>query len=324
MPLRHQARLDAPVDAVRAAVVDVLGASATAAGNRVEGTVESAARGPMTVVVTLETDGAGTRLTVTGEDPPHVPWFQWFSGPALRHATKRVLRWVVDAIEAHRTGAPPPEQPRPNRLAPPVPFDERQTRSVATACAIALVTGTGASLFGTNIDFIGDSFDASDQALGIAGAVTRVGVVIGLVLTAMADRRGRRLLLIVSVAGVSLSSLVSAVAPNLELFTAAQTVNRGLFNTAFIVAAIVVVEEAPEGARAYAVAMLALARGAGAGISTLIHPLADLGPEAWRAAFALHAASILLIPAFARTLPETVRYTALAARVVPTKLGRVR
>jgi len=311
MPVRHVARFRASRGEVETAVGAALGRPARVA-------VSGRAAEPIEVEVAE--DGSAV---FTADLPPPIPWFQWFVGPANRLHARRALRWAAAAVDARLAGHDGPPAFRPSRFMPPTDFEPRQSGSIATAAAIGLVTGLGASLFSTNLDFIGKTFDASDRALGAAGAVTRIGVLLSLVLTAMADRRGRRRLLLISVAGLALSSAVSAAAPTLEVLTAAQLVNRGLFNAAFVVSAIVVVEEAPEGGRAYAIAMLALARGAGGAIATLLHPLADLGPDAWRIPFVIHAFTLLLIPGFARTLPETIRYTKLAARVVPTRLGNV-
>jgi MFS family permease len=88
------------------------------------------------------------------------------------------------------------------------------------------------------------------------------------------------------------------------------------------VATVAVVEEAPEGARAYATSMLALAGGFGFSFSVIVLPFADLGRQAWRIPFALGAFTILLAPVIARRLAETTRYEALARTNVDR--GRVR
>ena len=62
------------------------------------------------------------------------------------------------------------------------------------------------------------------------------------------------------------------------------------------VASVAVVEEAPEGARAYATSMLALAGGFGFSFSVITLPFADLGRQAWRIPFVLGALTILLAP----------------------------
>jgi putative MFS transporter len=68
--------------------------------------------------------------------------------------------------------------------------------------------------------------------------------------------------------------------------------------------------------------MFALAAGAGFAIAVLLLPLSDLGSQAWRVGFALSAASLLFVPRLARSLKETRRYDAVAART--SARGRVR
>ncbi len=71
--------------------------------------------------------------------------------------------------------------------------------------------------------------------------------------------------------------------------TGAQTLQRAFLIMTATVATVAVVEEAPEGARAYATSMLALAGGFGFSISVIILPFADIGEQAWRIPFALGA-----------------------------------
>jgi MFS family permease len=81
-----------------------------------------------------------------------------------------------------------------------------------------------------------------------------------------------------------------------------------------VVAGIAAVEEAPDGARAYALSMLALAYGAGFAIAVVLLPISDVAPQAWRIVFAISALTILLLPRLARNLHETSRYANLANR----------
>jgi predicted MFS family arabinose efflux permease len=67
--------------------------------------------------------------------------------------------------------------------------------------------------------------------------------------------------------------------------------------------------------------MLGLASGAGYAISVVLLPLADIGGETWRIAFAVSAATVVLVPVLARNLHETTRYRRLASRT--SARGRV-
>ncbi|MGZ6968256.1 MAG: MFS transporter [Acidimicrobiia bacterium] len=274
------------------------------------------------ITVTATPDDGGTQVEVSVEDDLSIPFFQWFFGPPHRRSLHRAACHAADTIAAAVSGEPPPKPLGRSLFLPPVSFTPTQAALIATVALAAVLASFGSALFGQNVDPIAKSFGVSNSDLGISLAITRAGVLFALVATALADRRGRRVVLLWSVAGVCLGNLVSAVAPDIAIFTAAQLVVRAGVNAVLVVGGIAVVEEAPEGARGFAIAMLGLAGGAGFAISVMLLPTADLGAEAWRGAFAVSALSILLVPLLARNLKETRRYQQLAARTV--ERGRVR
>ena len=268
---------------------------------------------PVGIQISPGPDGT-TQVRLEAPEPPAIPYFGWFVRPIVRSAHRRALTHAADAVAATLAGDPVPRPPRRPPLAPPANFDRVQGTLLATVCAAAAVATFGGSLLSQHVDYVGDSFDASDRALGATLAFSRTGIVIALVATALADRRGRRRLLLISFAGVCLANAVAALAPNLAVFTVGQFLMRGFVNSALTVATVAAIEEAPEGARAYSLALLGLAGGFGYAVGVTLLPLADLADEAWRVSFALSAASVVFLPGFARHLAETTRYTNLAAR----------
>ena len=314
--------LAAPVGRVRQVAVELLGAEpdpGDAASLVVQ--VRFPTGEPTPVRLRFPSPGEGgdppsgrTEVRLEAEATPPVPYFSWFMGPILRSASKRALAWAARALRAVEAGERTPPLPKRPALAPPAAFAAPQAVLLATVCAVAAAATYGSSLLSQNVDYVGESFGASDRALGAALAISRAGVLIALVAAAMADRRGRRLLMLYSFAGVCVANAIAASAPNLAVFTVGQTLMRGFANTALIVAGIATVEEAPEGARAYSLALLGLAGGFGYAFGVVLLPVADLGTEAWRFSFALSAATALLLPSFARRLAETQRYAGLAAR----------
>jgi MFS family permease len=313
----------APVERVRGLAEEVLGAEPDPAGG--DGTVVQVrfpTGDPTPVRLRFVSPGGDfTQVILDTDPPPPVPYFRWFVRPILRSAAKRALRWVERALRAAEAGEPLPPPPKRPSLAPPTAFSAPQAILLATVCALTAAATYGSSLLSQNVDYVGRSFGASDRALGTALAISRAGVLIALVSSAMADRRGRRMLMLVSFAGVCLANGVAAAAPNLAVFTVGQTLMRGFANTTLIVAGIAAIEEAPDGARAYSLALLGLAGGFGYAFGVVLLPVSDLAREAWRISFALSAATILLLPSFARQLAETQRYAGLAAR--DTKRGRL-
>src|SRR5437016_450135 len=81
--------------------------------------------------------------------------------------------------------------------------------------------GFASALFGQLSGPIRDSFHASDSRISLLLALTRIGALLALPITVLADRRGRRRSILIGVAGSSIACAISAVAPNLLVFTSA-------------------------------------------------------------------------------------------------------
>ena len=316
MPLvrrRMLVTIEAPVDDVRVAFRD--------AGLDHVTTVVAPGIAPVELTVV---DEAATSTTVELEAQVDVqlPYFGQLVHPLIGWSLRRSLRHAGERLRAAATGAPAPPPPKPSRLLPAVPFTPDAAALVATVGAIAALANFAAALFGQNADSVTDTFGASNSELGASLAISRVGVLLSLVATALADRRGRRRLLLVCFAGVCVANAVSAVAPGFIVFTGAQLLTRAFANAVLVIAGIAVVEEAPDGARAWSLAMIALAAGAGFACAVVLLPLSDLGPQTWRIAFGVSAVAIVFLPRIARNLAESRRYEAVAAR--ETGRGRVR
>ena len=320
VPRSSLVRFAAPPDGVAAAAVERLGARPAG-----DGAYEVAAPPDAQPAIELTlrltpaagdsgggTDGTNVVITSTGEID--IPFFAWWFRPLVRIAHRRARAHAIATLRAALEGRPNPPPPKTVVGLPPVAFSPEQATFLATASAAVAVVSFAAALFGQLSGPISDSFGASDATIGVALALTRLGALFALFAIAIADRRGRRTSILVGVVGSAVVCALSALAPNLATFTAAQVLQRGLVGTTGTVAFLAVVEEAPEGARAYAASMLALAGGFGFSFSVVTLPLADMASWTWRLPFALGGATILVAPSVARHLRETARYTALAER----------
>jgi MFS family permease len=150
----------------------------------------------------------------------------------------------------------------------------------------------------------------------------RLGGFLALMVVAMADRRGRRrVLLAASVAGCALAA-TGALAPSLPWLTASQTVARGFATALLLLVGIVAAEEVPARCRAYAVSLLAMAGGLGAGIAVAALKLADIGTRGWRLLYVLPLVAIPLVASVRRRLPESRRFLARHPEVQMSGHGR--
>ncbi|MGH2812058.1 MAG: MFS transporter [Actinomycetota bacterium] len=268
-------------------------------------------------------DGDGSTLALRTSTEFRLPYFRWLIGLLVRRAVRSGAEHMADVIEARATGLPDPKRPRRPVWAPPDRLTPEQAASISTVCAILAVVTYGGSLFTQTSHYIASTFGATDSDLGIALAFTRAGTLIGLLGSILSDRRGRRLMLIVATVAVGISTVVSAVAPSLPIFTGLQIVNRGFVNLVAVVGFITVTEEASEGGRAYMLALASIASAAGFALGALLLPVADLAPEAWRWLYALSAVGLVMVPGLAKNLPETRRFAAMAGRAARARTAEI-
>ena len=73
----------------------------------------------------------------------------------------------------------------------------------------ALVANFCGGLLTQNGDAVTDTFHQTDEALGLALAVARIGVLVSLVVIALADRLGRRKLILFSLAGACIANAIA-------------------------------------------------------------------------------------------------------------------
>ncbi len=262
------------------------------------------------VFVTENADGSTIDLCAT--QPIEIPFFGWAFDPVHRWVLRRGLRYSAQCIRAALSGQAAPSELKRSPLSAPAEFSEHQINFLATTSLAAGIAAFGAALFGQNASSIADSFGVEDAGLGTALAITRLGVLFALIAAIASDRIGRRKVILWSVAVVCIANAVSGLAPNFEIFTGSQLFLRAAVNSALVIGGIAVIEEAPDGARAWAVSILSLAAGAGFAIAVVLLPLADRSPESWRIAFGLSALALVLLPAIRNHLPETTRFKKVA------------
>jgi MFS family permease len=314
-------RVAAPPDAVRAAAIRALHLDPR--DRALVGPAPGATDPDALLTVGCSAVGGATNLELGLSSGLQVPYFGWFVRLISWVSAPRLLRHAADLVEADLGGTTPPGPPKQLPLLPPVSFTGEQAARLGAIAAVAVIANFGGALLTQNGDAVTRSFDQSNDTLGFALALVRAGVLVSLVATAMSDRFGRRRMILVCLVGICVANGVTAMAPSFEVFTAGQFVTRALVNATLIVAAVAAVEEAPEGARAYAFALFALALGLGFGATVVLLPLADLGDDGWRIAFAVSALSAVLLPGIGRNLRETKRFRRLTRTSARGRLREV-
>ena len=220
-----------------------------------------------------------------------IPWFGWLFALPVRNTLRR--------------------RPRADTFpwwSPPDRLTQRHVATLGLLAAASMAAAFANTLFTQTASFAADGFGISTRAQGIGGVIVRLGVVIAVPFAMLADRRGRRQMIIVTAWVAPVWCALGAIAPNFWVLVGTQTIGRPVGLALALLIGVVAAEEMPRSSRAYALSVLALAGGLGAGVAVGALRLADLGRDGWRLVYILSL--IWLLPAYhlTRFLPETHRF----------------
>jgi MFS family permease len=157
-----------------------------------------------------------------------------------------------------------------------------------------------------------DEAGLSGTILGVGLAIIRAASILGLPLAALADRFGRRVMLGLTCAvGLSLTVL-TALSPSYWWFVAIFAVGRPFLSACTGLTQVSAVELTSSHDRARAVSLVAAGYAVGAGLTAIIHSLAEktLG---FRGIFALAVVPLVFLPVLLRMVVEPDRFAKVAA-----------
>lgn len=147
-----------------------------------------------------------------------------------------------------------------------------------------------------------------------------LGPVLAFFLVRQADRVGRRRVLAWTIAGYTLASLASGLAPSAWAFTLAQLVARAFLIAEWAVCLVYAAEVYPAERRATAIGLLQALAAVGAVVCAAITPALLHAPFGWRSVYFVGAIPLGLLALARRALPESGRFV---APTTPSPLGRV-
>ena len=158
---------------------------------------------------------------------------------------------------------------------------------------------------------LADQAGLSGTDLGIGLAIMRLASLGALPITGLADRFGRRTMLLVTVGlGLAMTG-VAAASPSYWWFVAIFASGRPLLSATSALAQVTAAEQTGSADRAKAVALIAAGYGAGAGVVAIVHSLAEraLG---FRGVFVLALVPLALLPLLWRWIEEPDRFAVAA------------
>jgi MFS family permease len=280
------------LSAVLAPRNDFVGETASGAADGVANTF-SQVDGPFaTYVRTVEPDGPIIRETT--DYRLIIPWFAWLFALPVR----RTLR---NRDTNPQTGVQP-------WWAPPDRLDPQQALLIGLLAAASMTAAYTNTLFTQTANYAAKDFDVGKFGQGIGGVVVRIGVVCALPIAFMADRVGRRKMIVLAAWLAPAVASLGALAPTFPALVATQSVGRPMGLALDLLVGVAAAEEMPKNSRAYALSVLAMASGLGAGIAVIGLPLVRIGDSGWRLVYLLALIWLIVAVDLRRRLPETRRF----------------
>jgi len=193
-------------------------------------------------------------------------------------------------------------------------FTAQHAGLLAMLAFVVMFEGFDINLTTVVLPHVGDAYGAGADRLGNALSMIGLGAIAAWFMLRLADRWGRRPVLLLAAAGFSLGSLATVLAPSLAAYTAIQFVTRVLLVTQIATAYLIVSETLPASIRGRAIGALGAAGSVGAALPfILLAPALDTA-LGWRLLFVVGAAPLVVLPLLIWKLRETPAFLAGRAK----------
>ena len=159
---------------------------------------------------------------------------------------------------------------------------------------------------------ITDQVGLSGTQLGIGLAIIRLASLGALPLTGLADRFGRRSMLVVTLGGGLAITVAASASPSYWWFVAIFALGRPFLSATNGLSQVIAAEQTGSSDRAKAIAFVAAGYGVGAGLTAILHSLASTA-LGFRGILALAAVPLALLPLIGHWVTEPDRFVVAAA-----------
>jgi putative MFS transporter len=176
-----------------------------------------------------------------------------------------------------------------------------------------LFEGFDTLLLSLALPYLGVEFGVDSAATGRAVGTINLGTVLAFVPVRLADRYGRRPVLLVAIAGYTLATVATAATRSLAVFVAVQVVARMFMVTEIGLAYVLLSEEMPARLRGRANAFMVSFAGLGGILAALAFAPVVGSRLGWRGLYLLGGALLPLFPVYWLQIRETQRFRASRA-----------
>ena len=194
---------------------------------------------------------------------------------------------------------------------PPTQLDAETLRTVWALIGMSFLNSYYATLLGQLLTFIASEFRNTTAAQGIVLGVSRLDILPAMVLLILADRIGRKKIILFSTAAGAIFSALGSIVPNIYFLAADQIAAKACATASILLISIISSEKVPSNARAWSLAALVIGSASGAGVAAAMLPLAGLSSGSWRILFAVSILALFAIKPFSRHIKESQRFEVL-------------
>jgi putative MFS transporter len=187
-------------------------------------------------------------------------------------------------------------------------FTRRQWRVFIITTTAGFFDHYDLALLGLALKQVQEGLRVAEERLGGMLSIIRLGYILSLALTPLADVFGRRRLLLYTIIGYTLFTALTAIAPNEMAFVVFQFLARAFAGAEATVALVILAEEVDAAVRGWAVGLMGAITSTGYGLAAVVFAFIFVVPYGWRGLYALAIIPLLIIIPLRRSLPESQRF----------------
>ncbi len=207
---------------------------------------------------------------------------------------------LIALVLAHRAPVVPTD--RAGALAP------AHRRLLLLLSTATLFEGYDRFIVTLALPYIARDLGAGEGVLGWALSVIRGGALLAIGLCLLADRVGRRGVLLWTVLGYTLVTALTGLSRGLSEFVALQVIATIFLTTELALAQVVIAEEFPATSRGLGQGLLGASAALGAGLAAALFPAFVGSALGWRGLYFVGIVPLLIVGYLRRSLPETSRW----------------
>ena len=186
-------------------------------------------------------------------------------------------------------------------------------RTLRAACAVLYYQGFTMAINGIGAPWIGRSFGLNESGIATLYAWISFSAIGALILSRLADRLGRRRVLVWAVSATPLCALAAAASTSLPAFAVCEILLYACIGATVSSAVVMIAEVLPIERRAKGQSYGGLALTLGGGLCVILTPLLVDAGYSWRWLLVIAAAGVVGVPFLPRMIPESARWERAAA-----------